>query len=216
MSETTSTAGGAPITTPPAQAPNRGPSPAMTEALARNWWALALRGVLAILFGFFTVFTPGAVLLSLALFFAAYLLVDGVLGIISAIRAARANERWGWLLAEGVLNILMGLLAALFPIGAVFGFVLVTAVWAIVTGGMMIGSAVRLEANRGRWWLGLGGVVSILFGIALILAPMVGAVVLTWWLGIYAFAFGFVMIALAFRLRNRGAGTTTPPAAQPA
>jgi uncharacterized membrane protein HdeD (DUF308 family) len=194
-----------------------GPDHAMSAALARNWWAVALRGVLAILFGIFALVTPGVVLLSLALAFAAYLLADGVLAIVSAIRAARAHERWGLLLAEGVLNILMGLLAALFPVGAVFGFVIATAAWAIITGGMMIGAGFRLEARRGRIWLILGGVVSVIWGVMILLAPVIGAVVLTWWLGAYAFAFGVALLVLAFRLRGRaGEGPTATPTAQAA
>jgi uncharacterized membrane protein HdeD (DUF308 family) len=194
--------------TPPA----RGPDPAMSAALARNWWAVALRGVLSILFGLFALLTPGVVLLSLALAFAVYLLADGVLAIVSAIRAARAHERWGLLLGEGVLNILMGLLAALFPVGAVFGFVIATAAWALVTGVMMVGAGLRLEARRGRTWLILGGVVSAIWGVMIAIAPVIGAVVLTWWLGAYAFAFGVALLVLALRLRGR-AGEGMPPTA---
>ena len=73
----------------------------MSAVLAKNWWALALRGLFAILFGIVALFAPGAVLVTLALFFAAYLLVDGILAIIAAIRAAQRHERWGLLLAEG-------------------------------------------------------------------------------------------------------------------
>jgi len=92
---------------------------AMSRLLSENWWAIALRGVCGVLFGIITFVSPVATLLTLALFFAAYLLVDGVFGIISAVRAARAHDRWGLLLAEGALNILMGLIAALFPASAV-------------------------------------------------------------------------------------------------
>jgi uncharacterized membrane protein HdeD (DUF308 family) len=197
-----------PTTAPPA----RSPDAAMSAALARNWWAVALRGVLSILFGVFALLTPGVVLLSLALAFAIYLLADGVLAIVSAIRAARAHERWGLLLGEGVLNILVGMLAVLIPVGAVFAFVLLTAGWAIVTGAMMARAAFRLEERRGRVWLILGGLVSIIFGLMIALAPVIGAVVLTWWLGAYAFAFGIALLVLAFRLRGR-AGEGTPPTA---
>src|SRR4051794_36950024 len=81
---------------------------AMCAVLAKNWWALALRGVLGILFGLIALFLPGATMLSLALLFSAYMLVDGVFAIISAVRAARAHERWGLLLLEGILNIAVG------------------------------------------------------------------------------------------------------------
>ncbi len=47
------------------------------------------------------------------------------------------------------------------------------------------------------------GVVSVLFGIALLIGPLVGAVVLTWWLGAYALVFGITLLVLAFKLKSR-------------
>jgi uncharacterized membrane protein HdeD (DUF308 family) len=178
---------------------------AKVAALARNWWALALRGVIAILFGLVALFLPAAAMLSLALVFAAYLIVDGAFGIVSAVRAAQANERWGLLLAEGILNILMGAIAFLFPISAVLAFVIITAAWALLTGALMLAAAFKLGREHGRWWMGLAGAISILFGVALVISPLVGAVVLTWWLGAYAIVFGIMLLILAFRLRSRQA-----------
>ena len=181
----------------------------MNELLARNWWAVALRGVAGILFGLFALIVPVAAMLSLALVFAAYLLVDGVFAIVSAIAAARRHGRWGLLLAEGILDIVMGVIAAAFPAGAVLAFVLITAAWALLTGGLMLGAAFRLHATHGRWWLGFGGVVSILWGILLVISPIIGALVLTWWLGAYALVFGVVMLVLGFKLRSQ---RSQPPA----
>jgi uncharacterized membrane protein HdeD (DUF308 family) len=113
----------------------------MNALLAQNWWTIALRGVIAILFGLMALFVPGAVMLSLALLFATYLLVDGVFGIIAASRAARQNQRWVWLLAEAVLNLIMGAIAAFFPVAAVLAFVLLTAAWALLSGGTMLAAA---------------------------------------------------------------------------
>lgn len=171
--------------------------------LARNWWLIVLRGLLGIGFGLIALFVPAAALLSLALVFAIYLIVDGVLGIAAAARAARREERWGLLLGEGVLNIVVGVLVLLFPVGAVLAFVLMTAVWALLSGGLMIAAAFKLGPNHGRWWLGLGGLASVIFGVLLAIAPIVGAVVLTWWLGAYAIVFGVMLLVLGFRLRSR-------------
>jgi uncharacterized membrane protein HdeD (DUF308 family) len=182
----------------------------MSAVLAQNWWALALRGLFAILFGIVALVLPGAVLISLALLFAAYLLVDGVLAIVAAIRAAQRHERWGLLLAEGVVDILVGVVALLFPVGAVLAFVLMTAAWALVTGVLLIVAAAKLHRAHGRAWMVLSGVISVLFGMALVAAPLVGAVVLTWWFAGYAIAFGVLLIVLAFKLRTqKDAGAPT-------
>ena len=191
-------------------------SDAMSAVLAQNWWLIALRGVFAILFGIVAFAAPGAVMLTLALFFAAYLLVDGVIGIAAAVRAARAQERWGLLLAEGALNIVMGLIAGIFPVSAVLAFVFVTAAWALITGGLMLAAAFKLTQAHGRLWLALGGIVSVIWGVLLVIAPLVGAVVLTWWLGAYALVFGIALLVLAFQLRAHKDDTRANVAARPA
>ncbi|MGU3477388.1 HdeD family acid-resistance protein [Methylobacterium sp. D48H] len=174
---------------------------AMSAALARNWWLVALRGVIAVLFGAVAFIAPGAFVLSLVLFFAAYMLVDGVVAVVGAVRAAQRHERWGFMLVEGLVDIVVGVAAVLVPAAAVWAFVLLLAAWALVTGGLMIAAAFRLHLHYGRWWLGLGGVVSILFGLALLINPGMSALVLTWWIGSYTFAFGILLLILAFKLR---------------
>ena len=178
----------------------------MSAALARNWWAVALRGVAGIVFGVIALLMPATAMVSLAWLFAAYLLVDGVFAIIAAVRAAEQHERWGLLLLEGVLDLVMGGIVWLFPLGAILAFVLITAAWALITGALMLISSFRLRGTHGRLWLALGGVVSLVWGVLLVVAPFAGAVVLTWWLGAYAVAFGVVLLILAFRLRGRRGG----------
>jgi uncharacterized membrane protein HdeD (DUF308 family) len=190
----------------PAQAAGIPGDQAKSALLARNWWALALRGLAAVLFGLIAFIVPTKVMLSLALIFAAYLFIDGVFGIIAAVRAAGRGQRWGLLVAEGILNMVMGLVAALFPAGAVLAFVLVTAVWALATGGLMLASAILLKTQHGRGWLAAGGAVSMLWGVLLLIAPMASAVALTWWLGAYAITFGVVLIALSLKLRRQRDG----------
>jgi uncharacterized membrane protein HdeD (DUF308 family) len=189
------------IASTPSQRANPGDMQA-SDVLARNWWAVAIRGIVAILFGVIALATPGAVLLSFALLFGAYLLVDGVFAIVSAVRAMGQRQHWGLLLAEGAVDILMGFIALLFPLGAVIGFVFATAAWSVVTGALMLGASLKLAHGYGSWWMMLSAVVSILFGIALLVAPLIGAVVLTWWLGGYAIAFGALLLVLSFKLRG--------------
>jgi uncharacterized membrane protein HdeD (DUF308 family) len=189
---------------------------AMCALLAQNWWAVALRGVFAILFGLVALFLTGPTILSLVLFFSAYMLVDGVFGIVAAVRAARQGERWVLLVLEGILNIAVGIIALVMPGLTVIAFVLLLAAWSLVSGGLMIGAAFRLSKDHGRWWLVVAGIVSIIFGVLLAIAPVIGAVVLTWWLGAYALAFGVALLVLAFRLRARKDGSASTPIPQAA
>ncbi|MBZ6077290.1 HdeD family acid-resistance protein [Microvirga puerhi] len=187
-------------------------SEAMSALLAQNWWAVALRGVFAIIFALIALFVPGATILSLVLFFAAYMLVDGVFSIVSAIRAASQHQRWGLLVLEGIVDILVGVIAFSWPGLTVVFFVTLLAVWSLITGVLEIVAAFKLNPAYGRGWMIFSGIVSILFGIALLIAPLIGAVVLTWWLGVYALIFGITLLVLAFRLRSRKDVTPTTTA----
>ena len=175
----------------------------LNGVLAQNWWVIAIRGVLGILFGVIAFAFTGVTILSLVLVFAAYTLVDGVFAIMAAVRAARRHDRWGWLTFEGIVDIVVGLIAVAVPGLTVLAFVLLIAAWAVATGVLEIAAAFRLNIEHGRVWLALSGVASIIFGVLIFVAPVAGAVVLTWWLGAYALVFGVALLVLAFRLRAR-------------
>ena len=184
--------------------PNSEPakSGAMNAMLARNWWVMALRGVCAVLFGLIALLLPGVTITSLVLLFAAYMLVDGVFAIVAGVRAATRRERWWPFILEGVIDLAAGVVAVVAPIATILAFVWLSGAWAVVSGVMMIAAAVRLRASHGKWWLGFGGLVSVVWGILLFVAPIEGAVAMTWWLGAYALVFGGALIVLAFRLRG--------------
>jgi uncharacterized membrane protein HdeD (DUF308 family) len=174
------------------------------QTLVQNWWLFLLRGIFGIIFGCIALIFPGATILSLVIVFSAYMLVDGVTAIISAVRAIRRKEdRWGVLIFEGLLNIAVGIAAFLWPGLTVVAFVWLIASWAIVTGGLMTAAGFHLNIDHGRWWLILGGLLSLAYGVLLIITPLIGAVVLTWWLGAYALAFGIALVIFSFKLRSR-------------
>lgn len=187
---------------------------AKNATLARNWWAVALRGVAAIVFGLIALFMPGVTILSLVLVFAAFAVVDGIAAIVSAARAAHRGEAWLFLFLAGLVKIAAGLFAAFWPGITALVFVLVFGIEEIIAGGLTFGSAFDLKEDHGRWWFALSGLLAVVFGIFLVLTPMIGAVVLTWWLGIYAVALGIVELMLAFRLRSKHV-EHHPPLASP-
>jgi uncharacterized membrane protein HdeD (DUF308 family) len=183
------------------------------QTLIQNWWLFLLRGILGIVFGCLALIFPGPTMLSLVLLFSAYMLVDGVFAIISAVRAIRRKEdRWGLLIFGGLLNIAVGIMAFLWPGLTVVAFVWLIAAWAIVSGGLMTAAGFRLNIDHGRWWLVLGGLLSVAYGALLIIAPLIGAIVLTWWLGAYAIAFGVALVIFSFKLRSRQHELASPTA----
>ena len=182
----------------------------MIGVLEKNWWALALRGVIAILFGGIALLDSGIALYALVIVFGAYALVDGVFNVIAAVRAAESHHRWGWLLFSGIAGILAGLITFRWPNITALVLLYVIAYWAIVTGILELVAGFRLRGHAANEWaLLLGGAASIVFGVILFIHPGAGALAVLGLIAIYAFIFGALMIVLGLRLRHRAASATT-------
>jgi uncharacterized membrane protein HdeD (DUF308 family) len=198
-------------TTQPAHDPSSPQGP-MLHALAKNWWLLLLRGIAAIVFGILAFIWPGLTLVTLVLFYGAFALVDGVLAVAAAITGGSSPvPRW-WLAVVGIAGIAAGILTFLWPGITALVLLIFIAVWAIVLGVMEIYGAIKLRKEiDNEWLLILGGLLSVVFGIVLLVRPGTGALALIWVIGAYAIAFGVIYIALAFKLKkHQGAHADAP------
>ena len=176
----------------------------LLSALAENWWLLLLRGIVAIVFGILAFVWPGITLLSLTLLWGAYALADGVLALWAAIsgKGAEIASRW-WLAVVGIAGILAGLLTFGLPGTAMQVLLIFISSWAIVIGAMQIWGAIQLRKEiEGEWLLIVSGLLSIAYGIILIVQPAAGALALVWLIGWYAILLGVDYVALAVRLRK--------------
>lgn len=172
----------------------------MTRFTRWRWWTVALRGVVAILFGILAMMRPGAAFLSLVLLFGAYAIIDGVLALVLASR--RVQPR-GALIGRGIASIAAGIIAFVWPGITAFVLLIVIAVWAIVSGALETVTAIQMRKQlEGEWLLALEGVLSIVFGVLLLLSPLVGAIVLGLWIGAWALVLGGMEISTALRLRS--------------
>ncbi|MGH3390947.1 MAG: HdeD family acid-resistance protein [Actinomadura sp.] len=197
----------------------------MLEHLARYWWVLTVRGVLAIIFGILAVVWPAITLLALAILFGAYVLVNGLFAAIGAVRAE--SDSRALLVLEAILGILVGLLTLVWPGATLLAVTILIGAWALITGIAQIVTAVRLRKEiRGELLYILAGAVSVLFGLMVLVWPIRGALAVAWIIGIYAILFGILLIALSLRVRRdgrrlggasspRAPGTSGGPAASP-
>ncbi len=175
----------------------------MNLVLARHWWALVIRGLVGVAVGVLTFIWPTITFIALVFLFAGYALVDGVLNLVAAVRAAQAHEHWMVLTIEGVVGIGAAIVTVLWPGITALALVLVIGAWAIVTGALEVSAAVKLRRYiDGEWLLALSGILSMIFGILIMIAPLAGALVIALWVGAYAFVSGAILIALGFRLRS--------------
>lgn len=173
--------------------------------LARHWWTLAVRGLVAILFGVMAFAWPRITLTVLLLLFGAYVLVDGVFAIIAAISAPKELRRWWMLLIEGLIGVAIGVLTFFWPAITALALLWLIALWAVLTGIFEIGTAIQLrKLVEGEWLLILSGALSVLFGLLLVALPSAGVLAVIWIIGAYAVIFGILLVTLAFRMRNFG------------
>jgi uncharacterized membrane protein HdeD (DUF308 family) len=160
-----------------------------------------LRGVLALALGILAFAAPGPTLAALIFVFAAYAIVDGILAIGLGV-AAPGGPRW-LLVAGGILAIVIGVYTAVSPQVTGVALVLLIGAFAIVRGVAEVGTAIWLRNLISNAWLYvLSGVVSIVFGAFLIVAPGDGALAVLYVIGFYALFAGVTYVAMGLRLRT--------------
>ncbi|WP_437589516.1 HdeD family acid-resistance protein [Sorangium sp. So ce1000] len=169
------------------------------ESLGRNWWLLALRGVVGILFGILFFVWPLPSLATLVLLFGVWALFDGCAAFASAI-----SGRGGvYSVVEGVFGVAIAVLTFWRPMITAFALYGVVAAWAIVLGIFKIVSAVKLRhVIANEMWLGLSGASFVIFGILMIALPAAGVLALSWFIGAFAIVEGAMLLGLSLRLRR--------------
>jgi uncharacterized membrane protein HdeD (DUF308 family) len=185
------------------------PSPAAIPAgglilpvLAKYWWLILLRGIVAIIFGVLAFAWPGITLLTLILFYGAFALADGVLALGHAIMGGNVGSRW-WLALVGIAGIVAGLVTFFMPGVTALVLLFFIAGWAIALGVFQIIGAIRLRKEiDNEWLIGLSGALSVLFGVVLLVAPGAGILGLIWVIASYAIVFGIMLVMEAFKLKS--------------
>lgn len=174
------------------------------SSLTRSWWLLLLRGIASILFGVGAFVWPGLTVLALTLLYGAFAMADGILSLGVALtgRGSKAMPTW-WLVLIGLLGIAAGLVAFLWPGLTAFALVIMIGAWAVTIGVLEIIGAIRLRHEiEDEWLLIAAGILSVLFGLALLLKPGAGALALVWAIGAFAVLAGILLVAFALRLKS--------------
>ena len=174
------------------------------QVLSENWWLLMLRGVAAVIFGILAFVWPGLSLLALVLLFGIYALLDGFFALIAAVLGRHKSTPLWWLILAGLVSVAAGIMTFVYPQITALVLVVFIGAWALVRGIFEIVGALRLRKEISNEWLLIAiGLLSVIFGLAILANPGAGALALVWLIGIYAILFGLPMIWLAFRLRKQ-------------
>lgn len=175
----------------------------MFTFLSRYWWVLVVRGAMAILLGVFAFVWPVQTVAGLVVAFGAVALIDGTFASAAAIAGRKLSPDWWVLLLQGLLGIGVGVLTLFSPAITAVALLIYIAMWAIGLGVLQVIAAVRLRHEiTGEWWLALGGVAGVAFGILLMLRPAEGALAVLWLIGSYALVWGVMLMAGGFDVRR--------------
>ena len=176
----------------------------MWSDLGRNWGWIVVRGIAAVIFGVLALVLPGITLAALVLLWGAYALADGIIALIAAFRIRDRGKPFWALLVVGILGIAAGILTFIWPGMTAIVLLAFIAAWSLVMGIFQIIAAVRLRKSiEKEWLLGLSGLLSIIFGVLMLINPGAGALAVIWVIGAYAIVFGVLLIALGLKLRSR-------------
>lgn len=174
----------------------------LANILSRAWWMILLRALVAILFGTLIFVQPAISLVSLVWAFGILVLADGIANVVTGIQGRKEHNDWWLFLLGGIAGVLVGLLSLFNPAVTAVVLLFYIAIWAMVTGFLQIGAAIRLRKEiEGEFWLGLGGVASVVFGLLLVARPGEGALAVLWLIGAYALLFGVTLLLLGLRVR---------------
>ena len=175
----------------------------LTSQLASQWGWIALRGLAAVCFGVMAFVWPEPTLIALTVVWGAYVFLDGVLALMAAYRIRDQHKPVWPLVIVGLLGIAAGIVTFIWPDITAWSLLLLIAAWALVMGAFQIASAITIRKSiDNEWLLGLSGIVSMIFGIVMIMYPRAGALAVAWTIGAFAIPFGLLLIMLGFRLRR--------------
>ena len=175
----------------------------LKSCLAKEWWVILTRGVLAILFGIILFFLPGTGVLTFVFIFAFTAILDGILGVKMGISLKNQVDNWWAVLLGGIAGILAGILAMIYPINAALVLLIFIAVWTIMLGAFQIIAGIKLrEQIEDEWFIILSGVLSILVGALLLANPISGTLALVWAGALFAIFYGVMLVVASFKFKK--------------
>jgi uncharacterized membrane protein HdeD (DUF308 family) len=175
----------------------------VAASIRHHWWLFLLRGIAAIVFGVLAVAWPGATVIALMAFVAAYALVDGIVTTGAAVRMRTLFDRWWLLLIQGLISIVFGVLAFFNPALSLLYIVISVSLWMLFAAAaqFMLARAQKAMGAPSAWSIA-GGVLSFALAVVAVVFPgltVATVIVLIAW---FALAFGIVNVVVAFRVRS--------------
>ena len=176
----------------------------MINKLAKNWWLLLVAGIVYIILGFLVWNHPGETILFITIYIGIALLISGISMVVLSIGERDGLNNWGWYLATGLVDILLGGVFLFNPIASAVTLMLLVGLWFLFRGVMEFVNSFDLKRKGvANWWLDLiGGLVIAVFGFIIIGKPLAGSLAVV---TLISFAFwikGTIMVVMAFGIKR--------------
>ncbi|WP_452229153.1 HdeD family acid-resistance protein [Lacinutrix sp. MEBiC02404] len=175
------------------------------QAAVKNWWISLLLGILYIIAGVWVFQTPLASYVSLSIVFSIFIFASGISQIVFSISNKNDIQGWGWYLAGGILDLIIGILLISHPLMTMAILPFYIGFWLLFQGFMAIGLSFQFKsAGIPSWgWLLFLGILTLLFSFLLLANPVFAGLSIVYMTGMAFVTAGLFRIALAFHLKNK-------------
>ncbi|WP_179320093.1 HdeD family acid-resistance protein [Winogradskyella helgolandensis] len=174
------------------------------QSTVRNWWISLVIGVLYIIAGVWVFQTPLTSYVSLSIVFSVFIFVSGISQILFSITNKKDIDNWGWYLASGILDLIVGLLLISHPLMTMAILPYYVGFWLLFQAFMAIGLSFQFKAIEvPNWgWLLCLGFLTLVFAFLLLANPVFAGLSIVYMTAMAFVSAGIFRIFLAFGLRK--------------
>ncbi len=172
----------------------------------KNWWIQLLFGIIFIILGIILLVNPVESYLALAIFFAVAMLFNGLLQIVFAVTNRNEMQGWGWQLAMGIMELVLGIIIVSDIRLSLVTLPLFVGFWLMFRGIDVIGVSMFMRSAKfpaWGWFLALG-IVLMITSWLVIIDPLFAGITIVIWTAVSAFVAGFSYIFIALKLKKAG------------
>ena len=174
------------------------------EHAVKNWWLSLILGILYIIVALCLLFAPGSSYIALSVIFSISMLISGIIEIIFSISNRRGISSWGWYLAGGIIDLILGIYLVAYPLLSMEVIPFIVAFWMMFRGFSATGYSMDLKRYGTRewgWYMGFG-ILAIICSLIILWQPAVGALYVIYMLAFTFLIIGFFRVMLSFELKS--------------
>lgn len=171
----------------------------------KNWWISLVVGILVIALGIWCLVSPGESLVGMAYAFVVVFLIGGVMDIILAISNRKYIYGWGWTLAAGIMETVLGILLLALPTPTItLMLIYLVGFWILFRSIWGIGESCQLQTIgvKGWGWLLALSILCVILSFLFLISPLFGGIFVVVFVGMTVVLYGIFRIIVAFKLRQ--------------